>query len=532
MLSRAAKALGIQRLPWQRSICLAAAVSAGLVVAAIAGMLALPGSAAADSSPAGLAPRASVVYAEAQVDPGDEREQWLRDILRKFPGGANPERALARLIDDGLRGAGLPLRFSVGIKPWLGDTVGGFVTVSGDGEPSGALLLATTSRARARAAIAKVARKRGIRRSYRGITYRVVASDIAAAVVERFAVIGDRRGVRQAIDAARGRSLLGSRAYRSAIKTLPQGRLASFYVDARRSLSASVDAARLSRRERRLARRALGRLTRRPVIGAVSVEPRAVVFDATLSRSLSSLVSPLLGGGTPLLATLPSDSWAASAVPAAGRVLRRVIDVIAASSGSDRGQTNRLFKRTTRLDLDRDVLSWIGDLGTFIRGTGSAVGGGVVIESLDAATSASTLKRLVVLLRKRFNVSVATATLPNGGRDYSLTTPFLAHPFHAAQKDGRVVLVYGDNAARLALAGVPKLSDTPRYQEAAAALVGGYAPSNYLSFGPLAAALRTLGLTDRGDVKLMRYVGRLDYLIAGTKAQGTTAQHHAKLVLK
>ena len=56
--------------------------------------------------------------------------------------------------------------------------------------------------------------------------------------------------------------------------------------------------------------------------------------------------------------------------------------------------------------------------------------------------------------------------MSGSGDSITLRTPSIPQPIHLFQRDGKVVLAYGDSAARDALDPPEKLGDTQQYKDA------------------------------------------------------------------
>ena len=97
----------------------------------------------------------------------------------------------------------------------------------------------------------------------------------------------------------------------------------------------------------------------------------------------------------------------------------------------------------------------------------------------------------------------------------------MPEPIHLFQRDGKVVLAYGDAAAADALDPGEKLGDTQEYKDAQEALGGDYDLSFYLGFEPILALVDS---TDAGDdegwQKVKPYLEPLGALVVGAKKDG------------
>ena len=105
------------------------------------------------------------------------------------------------------------------------------------------------------------------------------------------------------------------------------------------------------------------------------------------------------GEGSDLLGDLPADSWVALGQKDLGKLIGFYEDAFAAVAGG-RDAIEGQFKAATGLDLQQDVLSWMGDFGIFVRGTSLAsLDGALVVQTSDEAKSERFLAALAHLAR-------------------------------------------------------------------------------------------------------------------------------------
>ena len=97
----------------------------------------------------------------------------------------------------------------------------------------------------------------------------------------------------------------------------------------------------------------------------------------------------------------------------------------------------------------------------------------------------------------------------------------LNEPIHLFQRDGKVVLAYGDAAARDALDPGDKLGDTQQDADAREALGGDYDLSFYLGFDPIVRLVDSTGAgDDEGWLKVKPYLEPLGALVVGAPRDG------------
>jgi Protein of unknown function (DUF3352) len=460
----------------------------------------------AASSATSLAPAGSVMYAEVDLDPSGDQKQAIDELIAKFPGEGSPGERLRGLVEKGLGESDAPINFEEDVEPWLGDTAAFFITDANRG--TGAALIATDDEDAARDAIEKYFEGDAREKSYEGVDY-LASGDAAGGVVDGFVVAGDERGFKAAVDASEGGSTLDDdERYEQATSDLSEDRLGLFYLNTpelAQELQQASGAVPLGQ---------FRDLFRDPVVATFDVDSGGVSFEADAPASLAKAV-PFFGQGSDLVEELPADSWLALAQPDFGEVLDYYLGAFAASVGG-RELIESQFRSATGLDLDRDLLAWMGDFAVFVRGTSVAdLNGGIVIETNDPAASARLISRLGLLSRRSPGTRVAPYSPPGGGRGITLTDSDIPAPVHVFQQDDRFVVAYGDAAAEDAVAPAQRLGDSPEFQRAAQS-IDGYEVNGYLAVGPVLELADSAAGGDPDWQSAKPYLEPLDALISGT----------------
>lgn len=507
------------------AVCSAVLVGGG----AYAGMRWLGG--APEHDAVELAPADSIFYANAFLDPSTDQKVALKALLAKLPRYDTPaeaSEALTSLLDEGLRHAGLNFRDDV--RPWLGDQVAVFISPSsaeGAEKPPFAVLLATEDPGAALDAVTEgVANsdREFSERSYEGVGYRIDSDkDSAVGVVDNFVVAGNEDGFKAAVDASTGRSLAGSADYRGATAGLTKDRLALFYYDAGEAL------------ESLRATPGLGSLGVPAPLGAPALpqEPGGAVLyarsDALVMEASASVPKGAAGSAVTafasdpaLVPSLPADSWAAFGIPRFGEALRGVLQGLGRGGMGNADFLKQQFRAQTGLDLDRDFLAWMGDLGISLRGTTMAdLSGGVVITSTAPRTSSATVAALGRLAAQQ-GAPVKPLEL-GGATGFSIQDPSMPQAINVVAGD-KVVVAYGDGATRALLDPGAPLSDSPRFRAAAAQLGEDFNPTGYLSVPELVTLVESLtGATAHEDyAEVKPFVDAASYVIFGSRVDGET----------
>lgn len=474
-----------------------------------------------------LVPRNSFAYGNVFLDPSSDQKQAIRDLLERFPQAPTPDEARNRFtdyLDEGL--AEIDATFEDDIQPWLGSQIAGFATApdSAGEDPTGAALIASKDNDAAGAFIQKAVDKSGKEfqeKSYKDATYFLNGDSGAVGIVGNFVVFGGEKGFKQVVATeASGDSLADSERFADAEDHLTDDRLATFYFDAkplapfmhREGTAAITLGTDLSSAE--------------PVAAALLVESDRVVAEST-TKTPGGAASDLLDAAESpgLLTELPGDSWGALGLGNLGDVLNGLYDTVTRSFGQLGGSIEQEFKSQTGLDIRADVLDWIGDAGFFVRGTDlQGVGGGLVLESKDQATSAATIERVGKLLERK-GVPVEPLAL-DGVSGFSVKDPSMPRPLNVVAGD-RVVIAYGDDATRAALDSTDTLGDSAVFDEATAALGDGFTPSAFFDLGAIKTFATSMGATADPGFKqgVEPWLEPLNFVVFGSRTEdGRTTQ--------
>ena len=474
-----------------------------------------------------LAPPDSAFYANAFLDPSMDQKMALKSLLAKLPRYDTPgeaSKAVTSLFDESLGEVGLS--FEADVRPWLGDQVAAFASPEGLGgtqKGSFGLLLAAEDTDAALDAISTgvaQANKSFTAQSYKGVDYRVDAGEGSAiGVVESFVVAGNEAGFKAAVDASTGESLSGSAKYRKATEGLTVDRVALFYYDAGGAL-------------RSLQNRGVGSLGAVAPLGSgLPQEPGAAVLFARADGLVLEASTPLppdagpgfsASAGEPgLVPALPRDSWAALGVAEFGEVLRNLIDGFGAGMG-DAGMLRQQFSAQTGLDLDKDVLGWMGDLGLSVEGTTmTELSGGVVIESEAPEISSATVAS-IGRLAAREGAPVKPLELGNS-KGFSIADPSMPQAINVVAGGDRVVIAYGDNSTRELLDPEATLSEEPRFRAAAASLGEDFNPTGFVNVPVLVDFAESMaGAPDPRYEEIEPFVDAVSYVVLGARVEGDT----------
>ena len=491
-----------------------------LVLCLLLGSLVGCGGSAADggADPASGVPADATVYAEATVRPeGDLREDLLA-AAGKVLQTDDAEARIRELVDQALASEEAPsVEYEQDIAPWLGERIGLAVLPGGGPEPGYAVLIATTDTEAAQEALDKGLEgdaeppKPG---SHGGVDYVVDQDGDAAGVVEDFVVVAREAEFKRVVDTFGGESLADGDAYREALEPLAGDRLAHFYVNLRGLIElgsrGEPDAAEQLRMFEQFV--PLDRLG--AMAGAFMADGDRLAFDFTFGREMAEGPLGALSGteGTPLLADLPADSWVAAGTPDVGEVVRKTIDQFGGALGGAVAQQQ--LREQLGIDLEQDVLSWMGDVALFVRGTDLAsIDGGVVIEVTDADRAAAAIPRLVGAARQSGGVDLQPVSIPGADLAFAAASGG-PQPIVLAQSAERVVVAFGEEAAAEALSPASRLGDSELYGAAESAL-DGIAPSVLVSMASVVEMIEATGSADAEFEQARPYLEAFDVIASG-----------------
>ena len=491
-------------------------ITALLSAVAVAAACGSEGSSSSGS--ASLAPAGALIYGEATLDPSDDQQAALDALIEKFPGEGSARERIRGLLEKAFSESDTNLSFADDIEPWLGGEVGFFVSSLTPGsDAAGALLVATDDEGKAEDAIAKAAKGDGKKATYKDHDYYAFTGNGAAGVVDGWVVLGSLSGFKAAADTADGGAPIeDDESYTKALADAPEERLGFVYFNT----PAFVE--QFTKSGNGAALGPFAGMLKDPVLATLNVDDHGVRLEAMLPESLSSML-PIIADGSDLAAQLPADAWLALSQPDLGKTIDYFVDAFGNVAGG-RDALAQQLKAATGLDLDQDVIAWMGDWSLFVRGTTVAeLNGALVVETNDEAASGRFIDAIARLARKASDPdeSVGPLEVEGGGEGVTFHTPDVPEPIHLFQRDGKVVLAYGDSAAADALEPGEKLADSQGYKDAQEALGGDYDLSFYLAFEPIVSLVDSTGAgDDEGWLEVKPYLEPLGALVAGAEKEG------------
>jgi hypothetical protein len=511
----------------------------GVCAGALAlGVAACGGGGDSDVDPAQAVPASVPVYAQVTLRPDGDTQTNVANISKRLFGDADAGKLIQRELLDS---ADADTALEKDLTKWVGDAAGIFATGFSGSDLDGAAVIAVDDTDLAKDDLAKdVAHK--TKRSYKDVDYYVEGTDAssAQAIVDDYYVSGSERGLKVVIDTLKGDDVdtIGdAKKYQDALAAAGNAKdpLATVYVEPQALVDAlarsnGIPAATLTSARQAIAQSGTG-------WGAkVGVSPNAISLDfaATGVKQQTGASAPA-GATTKALQALPGDAWLGIGAGAIGQRLRTGIQQglqLASAAGQDVQAQVDVIEQQLGIDIDDDLLSWMGDAGVFAQGTSIAsIGGALVVQSTNPAKTATAITKLTRLLRQVApNLDVKPATgVAGADAGIRITDPSIPFPIFAVAGNNRFVLGIGQHAVESGLSPSTTLADSASYKQAAAAL-DGVEPAFFLDLAPVTTLLRGLGLqSDPDSAQLLDALAKVGSLSAGTKADGTTLRE--KLVL-
>jgi Protein of unknown function (DUF3352) len=485
---------------------------------------------ASSSGAASLAPAGSLVYGEATLRPEGDQRAAIDRLVAKFPGEGSAGDRIGQLMEKAFAESDSGLSYEQDVEPWLGDEAAFFVSSfdAGGEDPDAAVLVATEDED---ATVEAVEKDGDVRKTdHRGHDLYVSSDDEgAAAVVDGWLVLGNPGGVRTAIDTVEGgETIEDDESFKETLEDAPEDRLGFMYVNTPgffRQLQGMPGAAGLGQ---------FRQIFEEPVLVTANADEAGVRFEAAVPASLTRAF-PIVAEGSGAAGELPADSWLAFAQPDLGQTIEGYLDLAGGAVGG-RELIQQQLEMATGLDLEEDVISWMGDWGVFVRGASVAeLDGALFIETKDEAASARFIDAIARLARENAEpgMRILPLQLDGGGDGVTVRSPDLPQPAHLFQRDGKVVAAYGDAAARDAIEPAETLAGSPAYMQAEEALGGDYAISFFVAVEPILALAESEGAGADEDFQQVKpYLEPLGALVGGARRDGDNLRSAFGLTVK
>lgn len=465
------------------------------------------GDSSGDADPAASLPAKSAVYVEAQLNPEGKVKTDAQALLRKLLGSDDPGKVLADLLGDEDDADGVD--FERDIRPILGRRAGLAVTGVAEGEPELVLALATTDEGKAKETFEK-SKDFTQKREYRGVEYRYDGDDRdAAAVIDGTVIIGDVKAFEAAIDAREDDRTLAARKELKEARERFGGdeRLGFLFLDPKGLVDLVVASGGVDPQAAALLGGAIGGSGVRSV--GVGLEARADAIRIE-GGALGAPKQQSRGDAATALQNMPAGSLFALGIGDVGGTVEQALGQLGGAGGAD--ALLGLLQQRTGIDLRRDLLSWMGDAGFFVRAEpGGGIGGALVVLTKNRERAA----RAVGLIA-RFAESSGVKVTPRPGGVVIPLDERGQMRLQVVTRGNRFVAAIGDGALRGALQPAQKLGDSAALKQAAAKLGEGIKPSVFADV-PALVGLLERGLPAEEFREVGPYLKRLGPLAAGSK---------------
>lgn len=499
------------------------------------------------ADPARVAPASAPIYLEVTIRPSGKLGDDARDALKKLLNTDDPSGKLASLFDKSAKKDGLT--YEDDVKPWLGERIGGFISAFGGGQKvTGAAAVDVTDMNKAKETLNKAIRTSDgktvavAKSTYKGVEIQTPASGPSLAFVDGYALVGTTDGVRQAIDVSKGgRPITDVADFAATRKAVSADRGLGFaYVqpqalgDALQALAGNLGSVARGQQALGVLRQLLGQAGRSVGVD-LQANGDAIRIDAA-ALGAASPASPTSGADS--LAELPGDAWLAVGFSDIGGSLTRLLGQLDQLSGAGGGQSVagalQRFKQRTGVDVEKDILSWMGDGAIYARGRSLLdLGFVITVKSKDPAKSRAAVGKLAKLIGASGQLTVGSTNVPGYDRAVAVRVPSLPVPILIAAGGDRFSIGVNPQAFQDVRNPQTKLADSPQYAAAVKALGPGLKPVFLVDTPTVVNLVEALGASNApGWSKVKPYLDSLGPLAAGVEHDGDTVKGAVALALR
>ena len=476
-----------------------------------------------DGDPASVVPAAAPLYFEVTVRPEGDVRADVEAAARKIFRQEEPFAELRRLIDQGL--AEEDVSFEEDVEPWLGQRIGFFATNLTQDEPDVAFVAAVEDTEEAIESISSTNENEAKfqEREYNGTDYLFDPEDATAlAAVDGFVVLGDEALVGQLIDAQEdGEMLTDNDRYSQAREAVGEEGIGFGYLN----LQALLDLAGQDGSVPPQGIESIRKLVGESAALSLTAQESAVALDVV---SLGAEPQP---GTDPAavaesVRALPAGSLAGLGLGDVGQQIETQLT----ASGLGPNVLGQV-EQATGINVQEDLLSWMGQGSAFVQGTGLGdLGGALIVQTSDRQATLDALEQVQPLLETQ------GATVEEFDEDgvEGLEAQFegLPLPVYLVVADERFLVAVGDAALGSAVRPEGALGDDEGFTQAAGALGEGMQPNFYASVPGLVALAESFGLAQDPSFQQARpYLDAFTALVSGGARDGDVSRNRVALGL-
>jgi hypothetical protein len=489
------------------------------------------GSGDPDAEPASIVPASAPLYFEVTVRPeGDVRadaEAAARKILRQD----QPVAKLRRLIDQALAEEQVTLEED--IEPWLGRRIGFVVANVTQEEPDFAVVAAVEDTGEAIDSIVAAGGRvksegegEPEEREYNGTEYRFRAEEgTGLAEVGDFVVLADEPLLGQIIDAQEeGDVLAEDERFTKAREAVGEEGIGFGYLDVQALLDvfSSLDLGLPEQTTVQSLRQFLG---------------ESAAFSLTAQESAVALDVVSVGAEPQPRQDPAAVAESVRALPAGSLVglgLGDVGDQIETQLTASGLGPNVLgqVERATGLNIQEDLLSWMGQGSAFVQGSGIGdIGGALIVQTEDRQASLDALEPIGALLEEQADATIEEVD-EDGVEGLEVEFEGLPLPVYIVVADERFLVAIGDAALRSAVEPQGSLGEEQGFTQAAGALGEGLQPNLYVSVPGLVGLAKSFGLAQDPSFQEARpYLDAFTALVGGSARDGEVSRNRIALGL-
>lgn len=473
----------------------------------------------AGDGPARLAPKSSAFYFETAVRPEGELKTDLDALVKKFA----PDQDVDKLVTKVFQDSSDKIEYERDVKPWLGERAAVALTglpASEDEDPDFAAIIETTDGDKALATLRKSADGAIQDREYNGVKYLFIEADKSAgAIIDDALVLATEPAFKAVVDTSKGDGLDTNEEYTKVVDAIDADALGFLYGDVRRALDLAKRTAQGSANAKQFEgiREYVNRQGLKTFAASLAVTDTSVKI-----RAAAGTKDDGQGDATAeTLAALPAGSWAALGLGDLGKSLSDALDSLKALSGPGFDLQSGLdqLEQQAGIDVQKDLISWMGQAGLFVRGTSlTDIGGALVVQSKDPAATKAALAKARTLVA---GANLRAQDLSGKGIDegFSVSPDNAPVEVFAALAGERFVLAVNRAALDEAIDPDKKLGDDDAYKAASDLLGDGLKPTFFVDFPKITGLIGAAAGNEPGYARAKPYLDKITTIVAGSKRE-------------